>query len=149
MNHDENVIDCSVCFKWFVIEPDRPKAIRLRDDYENGLCELLAPDLFPSEMGNALLMAELGKGSKGIRIPPGGAALLLLQALTSLPIIFDAVPLLPRAQDIAKHYQRSIYDCLYVALAEREQCEFVTADDRVVNALQAGFPFVVSLASVP
>jgi predicted nucleic acid-binding protein len=36
-----------------------------------------------------------------------------------------------------------------VALAEREGCEFVTADDRLVRNLQAQFPFIVSLASIP
>jgi predicted nucleic acid-binding protein len=34
-------------------------------------------------------------------------------------------------------------------LAEREQCELVTADDRLVRALQAVFPFILPLASLP
>jgi len=42
-----------------------------------------------------------------------------------------------------------VYDCLYVALAEREGCEFVTADDRLVRNLQARFPFIVSLSTLP
>jgi predicted nucleic acid-binding protein len=140
------VIDCSVAFKWFVIEILRPKALVLRSDFDNGICDLLAPDLFPTEMANAFLMEEQKKIS---RILPGDAALLLVQALKSLPRILDAVPLLARAQEIAKPYRRSVYDCSYVAVAEREQCAFVTADDKLVNALQSAFPFVVSLASMP
>ncbi len=42
-----------------------------------------------------------------------------------------------------------VYDCLYVALAEREGCEFITADDRLVRALKPAFPFIISLASLP
>jgi predicted nucleic acid-binding protein len=42
-----------------------------------------------------------------------------------------------------------VYDCLYVALAEREGCELVTADGRLVRNLQPRFLFVVSLASLP
>jgi predicted nucleic acid-binding protein len=42
-----------------------------------------------------------------------------------------------------------IYDCLYVALAEREGCEFITADDKLSRNLQCKFPFVLSLASMP
>jgi predicted nucleic acid-binding protein len=42
-----------------------------------------------------------------------------------------------------------VYDCLYVALAEREGCELVTADDKLIENLQILFPFVVSLASLP
>ena len=41
------------------------------------------------------------------------------------------------------------YDCLYVALAEQENCELVTADDKLINALHRQFPFILSLASLP
>jgi hypothetical protein len=37
---------------------------------------------------------------------------------------------------------------LYVALAEREGIELVTADDKLIKNLQATFPFIVSLASL-
>jgi predicted nucleic acid-binding protein len=140
------VIDCCTAFKWFVVESNRAKALVLRDDYLNGACELLAPDLFPTEIANALLMAEQ---SKQPRIGPGEAGLFLALMLQTLPFLFDAVPLLPRAQEIALKYRRSVYDCLYVALAEREQCEFVTADDKLVSSLQTAFPFILPLASMP
>jgi predicted nucleic acid-binding protein len=42
-----------------------------------------------------------------------------------------------------------IYDCLYLALAERERCKHLTADDRLIRALQPTFPFITSLASLP
>jgi predicted nucleic acid-binding protein len=42
-----------------------------------------------------------------------------------------------------------VYDCLYIALAEREGCEFLTADDKLVKNLGAQLPYVVSLASLP
>lgn len=41
-----------------------------------------------------------------------------------------------------------MYDCLYVVLAEREGCDFVTADARLVNNLQTQFPFVVLPSSL-
>jgi len=40
-------------------------------------------------------------------------------------------------------------DCLYVALAEREGCELVTADSRLLNSLQPSFPALLDLASLP
>jgi predicted nucleic acid-binding protein len=70
---------------------------------------------------------------KASRIGPDDAAMFLAQALKALPKLFEAVALLPRAQEIAKLYRRSVYDCLYVALAELEQCDFVSADDKLVN----------------
>ena len=44
---------------------------------------------------------------------------------------------------------RRIYDALYVALAKRESCELLTADEKLVVNLKSDFPFVVSLASLP
>ena len=59
------------------------------------------------------------------------------------------LPLLPRAYEISSQARVGVYDCLYVALAEREQCQFVTADDKLIKNLQARFPFIVPLASLP
>jgi predicted nucleic acid-binding protein len=42
-----------------------------------------------------------------------------------------------------------IYDCLYITLAERQSCEFVTADDKLVQRLGPVFPFIVALSSLP
>jgi len=41
------------------------------------------------------------------------------------------------------------YDCLYVALAEREGCELVTADDKLLKNLRPTFPFILALSSMP
>jgi predicted nucleic acid-binding protein len=41
-----------------------------------------------------------------------------------------------------------VYDC-HVALAEREGCEFITADDKLLKKLGVQFPFIGSLASMP
>jgi len=38
---------------------------------------------------------------------------------------------------------------MYVALAERESCELVTADTRLINSLQPHFSFIKALASMP
>ena len=42
-----------------------------------------------------------------------------------------------------------VYDCLYVALAEQEKCELVTADTTLVRALQPTFSFIRTLSSFP
>ena len=49
-------------------------------------------------------------------------------------------PGLKRALDIASQARIGVYDCLYVALAERAGCELVTADDRLVRAPPANVP---------
>jgi predicted nucleic acid-binding protein len=144
----KTVIDCSAAFKWVVAEPDTDKAVRLRDDYRNGVLELIAPDLFPTEIANAILVAE-----RGGRIPSGQGAQLLITVLNTFPVLHPALPdLMPRAYAIAaqaRQTRMSVYGCLYVALAEREGCDLVTADDRLVRALQPQFPFIVPLSSLP
>jgi len=70
--------------------------------------------------------------------------------LTTLPAIHAALPdLTPRALEIAAKSSASVYDCLYVALAERESCELITADDKLVKKLQGQFPFIKHIGSIP
>jgi predicted nucleic acid-binding protein len=65
------------------------------------------------------------------------------------PLLHPFLPLLPRAFAISSAKRVGVYDCIYVALAEHQTCEMVTADDKLINALQKDFPFIVSLASMP
>ena len=46
-------------------------------------------------------------------------------------------------------HRRTVYDMLYVALSIREGCQFVTADERLVNALGGAIPNVIWLANWP
>jgi predicted nucleic acid-binding protein len=138
------VLDSSVGFKWVVIEPDTVKARRLRDDYRNAVHDLLAPDVLPVEVAHALT-----RGERQGRVPVAQGHLLMRDFLNSLPRIFSSLALLPRAYEISSQARIGVYDCLYVALAEREQCQFITADDRLVRSLQGQFPFLVALSSLP
>lgn len=138
------VIDTSVDIKTYVQEQDSAKAIRLRDEFNQGVHQIIAPDIFPTEMCNVLMILE-----RGGKIKPGDADLFFRQFLSQLPPLFAAVSLLPRALEIAKLFQQTVYDCLYVALAEREGYELVTADDKLVKAVQSALPFVISLSTLP
>jgi hypothetical protein len=54
-----------------------------------------------------------------------------------------------RALSIASRARIGVYDCLYVALAELEGCELVTADTRLLNSLQPTYPFIIPMTTVP
>jgi len=138
------VIDTSVDIKTYVQEHDSGKAVRVRNEYHQGVHQIIAPDIFPTEMCNVLMILE-----RAGKIKPGEANLFFRHFLSEIPPLFAAVPLLPRALDLAKRFQQTIYDCLYVALAERENYELVTADDKLVKAVRSALPFVVSLSSLP
>jgi predicted nucleic acid-binding protein len=138
------VLDSSVAFKWEVAEVHSDKAIQLRDETRQGLHELLAPDVFPTEIAHAITRAE-----RQGRLTSTQGASALTAVLTELPVLHPSLALLPRAYVLSSTVRIGIYDCLYVALAEREGCQFVTADAKLVTNLQAQFPFIVALASLP
>jgi predicted nucleic acid-binding protein len=138
------VLNSSVGFKWLVVEQHTDKANKLRDDLRNAVHEFLAPDVFPVEVTHALTRAE-----RQGRITTAEGALLFADLMTTLPKLDSSLPLLPRAYEISSQMRTGIYDCLYVAMAEREKCELITADDKLVKTLGPHFPFIVSLASLP
>lgn len=138
------VLDSSVALKWVLPEADSGRAIRLRDEYRNGLHELLAPDIFPPEIANALASAERQK-----RIRIGESYIYLNDVLSAAPAQRPSAPLLARAMEIAIASKRAVYDCIYLALAETEACELVTADDQFARGLRPSFPFIVSLVALP
>jgi predicted nucleic acid-binding protein len=138
------VVDSSVALKWVLPEIDTPRAVALRDDFRNGVHELLAPDVFAIEVAHALARAERRK----IIHPPEGTQ-KLTDVLGTLPVLHSYLPLLARAFEIASAARTGVYDCLYVALAEREACDLITADDRLIKNLQAQFPFIKALVTFP
>lgn len=138
------ILDSSVAFKWELTETDSDKADAIRVDFRNGIHQLVAPDIFNVEVAHALTRAE-----RQGRIAVGDARKLFLDILTTPPRFVPFQSLLLRAIDISSKMRVGVYDCVYVALAEQEQCELVTADTTMVNALQKDFPFIIPLASMP
>jgi predicted nucleic acid-binding protein len=138
------VLDSNIALKWVLTEADSDKARRLRSAYQNQVHDLLAPDVLPVEVAHGLVKAE----RRGI-IPQGDADRLLTNVLSTPPQLHTYLPLLKRALDIASPARIGVYDCLYVALAEREGCELVTADDRLLRALRPTFSFIIALGSLP
>jgi predicted nucleic acid-binding protein len=138
------VLDSSVAFKWEVAEADSDRATRLRDEARQGLHELLAPDVLPIEIAHALTRAE-----RQGRVSAADGWRLWLAVMADAPALHPHLPLVPRAYAISSTARVGVYDCLYLALAEREGCEFLTADDRLVRNLRPQFPFITPLASLP
>src|SRR5437868_12422725 len=91
------VLDSSVAFKWVVVETNSDKANLIRDDFRNGIHELLAPDVFPPELLHALTRAE-----RQGRIKEGQATILLSEIMTTPPQLYSSIPLLLRACDISE-----------------------------------------------
>ena len=103
------VLDSSVALKWSLAEVDSHKALRLRDDYRNGIHGLLAPDIFPSEIANGLASAERQR-----RIRTGESAVFLNDVLSTAPVLHHSSPLLIRAMEIAISTKQAVYDSIYL-----------------------------------
>ena len=138
------ILDASVAFKWLIAETDTPKALKLRDDFRNGAIELISPDFFPCEVIHTLTKAE-----RQGRITQKEGAKLFLDFVATLPQLEQSFPFLARAYTITSAVRIGVFDCVYVALAEQENCEMVTADTRLIRNLQTQFPFVKDLATFP
>jgi len=132
------VLDVSVAVKWALPsarEPLMDGALRLLTQYTEGEVEFIVPDVFWAELGNVLWR---GTRQQRWRRDQAEAFLVDMRARE-----FETVPsliLLPEALTIAFKCDRSVYDCLYVALAVESKTELITADERLANALAAHLP---------
>ena len=90
------VLDSNVALKWVLPEVDDAKAIRIRDEFGQGIHELLSPDVFPIEVDHSLARAER-RGD----IRQGEGAPKMADVFTYMPDLRPYLPLLPRAFSIA------------------------------------------------
>lgn len=135
--HAGYVVDASVLVKWFMDEEDRDLALGLRELHTSGRSTVFVSELTFLEILNAIRY-----GSKATE-KDGAEALHVLQNLhlQVKPIEFDT---LRKANAIAWGYKITIYDALYVALAEQVGYPLITADDVMVKKLK-GHSIVVPL----
>jgi predicted nucleic acid-binding protein len=119
------VIDASIVVKWVVQEDGTPQALVLRQK-----AKLIAPELLVAECANILWKKvqrrELSKDE----------ALFAARLLQGADIeLLPTRSLLHAATRIAIDLEHPAYDCLYLALAIETDCQFVTADERLLRRL--------------
>jgi predicted nucleic acid-binding protein len=118
------IVDASVAVKWLA-EETGSKDARARG---NGDEELIAPELVIAEVGNAF-WKKCRDGILGRAQAADG--------LRQLPRLFHRLhpdtTLSERALEIAHGARHPIYDCFYIALAERENAPLITADERQLD----------------
>ena len=137
--HQGYVIDASVLTKWFVEhdEPDRDQALGLKDLHVEGRSTIHVTELTFLEVLNAIRFGSRAKEEHGARAIAGLEELHLEVSNTDFQ-------LLRKANAIAWAYKITIYDALYVALAEQLGFPLITADDAMVKKLK-GHSIVVPL----
>ncbi|MDX2238488.1 MAG: type II toxin-antitoxin system VapC family toxin [Hyphomonadaceae bacterium] len=120
-------VDASVVLAVLLEEADRPAV----DAMLSGRT-LIAPEFMIVEVGNALW-----KAVRRNRFNPQRVGALLDGARTMVGRRTHDAALVDHAVSMALSLNHPIYDCLYLALAERMQAELVTLDKRLV-ALGSG-----------
>ena len=120
------VVDASVACKWFVEETGSEAADRLLAS-DLGL---VAPELIVPEVCSAL-WRKSGSGE----IDDAQAAAAVDDLLGFFDELVPAAGLAPRALAIARALAHPVYDCFYVALAERIGAPVITAEGALVRRL--------------
>jgi predicted nucleic acid-binding protein len=131
------VVDASIAAKWVVQESGTSEALALRKH------ALLAPDLLVAECAN-IFWKKTVRGEMTPEEASAAAALLERADIELAPMRTLMAP----ATTWAIRLNHAAYDCVYLALAEREGVAFATADlSFVAKVRQAGAtPSVMSLA---
>lgn len=118
------VVDASVAIKWFVEEnltAEADEALRRSDS-------LFAPDLIVTEVTNIAWKKAI-RGELEAEQAKFIAASIHQGQLDLVP----STMIHQRALDIGLEIEHSIYDCLYLALAEWLESPLVTADQRLIG----------------
>lgn len=123
------VIDASIMVKLFVVEEHSDTSERV----VNQAIELLAPDLLWAEVASVLWKKVNRK-----QISATDAAAIYGDMLRFPILTSSNGELAASALALAMQTGRSVYDCLYLALAIRENIPFLTGDERLVHALAGG-----------
>lgn len=133
------VVDASVAVKWFSNEQHTDRALHLKTMYETGRIDLLAPELFPYEVSNAL---RYNPGFGVVDVKKAFKAIEDLQ-LTYYPLLGEVANL---SVELAYTYGLSLYDAAYVAVASISASLYYTADTDVVRKVAK--PFVRGIAEI-
>lgn len=126
------VVDTSVMFKWFVGygESGLDEAWALLRGHQCGESTLIAPASAALEMAN--LLSYTGIASVDAQV-------FLAEFERAHIVIFDITPeRLRHALDCAHAYRMTVYDAMFLELAQEHHCPLVTADRRAFGDLPAG-----------
>jgi predicted nucleic acid-binding protein len=118
------VVDASVAAKWVFKEPNSDRALAL----VGSVAIVGAPSIIVAELGN-IAWKRVRRGVWGAQDAPASVQF----AVDLFTIIVPIEELWKDAVRLALRTDHPIYDCFYLALAQREQASFVTADTRLAQ----------------
>lgn len=130
MPRETLVVDAPVAIKWLVQEDGSEAADALN------VCNLVAPALIRVEVANVLRTMA----ARASIAAAEAADLFALFLAAPVDLVEHDDALETRALALALALKHPVYDCLYLAVAERAGVPLVSADRRFLRAL-VGTPF--------
>jgi len=119
------VLDASVAVAWVAGTPFDPYAATVQTHVANGW-RAIVPSLWQLEVANALLMVERRGVLTAADVDRG---LLDLETFLASRAEVDQIPVAMRpAADLARRFQLTVYDAVYLELAKRETLPLATLD---------------------
>ena len=118
------VLDASVIIKWFLKEENSESALQFKEDFISGKIDIAIPDLALYEICNVLRFKPNINEEAAKNILPGLFNL-------GLEIITPSSRLLTESFHLSFATGLSIYDCVYLALANELEAKLITADKRI------------------
>lgn len=115
------VSDASIILKFIFEEQHTPLALQLRENHITGEEKISAPELLYYELANVLTTKVL------ISAKNASSALAEIFNLEIETFTLGVEEFLSSIS-ISRKYKISVYDASYVILAERLNCDFITAD---------------------
>jgi len=132
------VVDASLALKWVLREDLSREANAIFHAWTENNDELLVPDLFLFEVAHVLYRKQR---SGPFSLEHSWLAFLSIRGRVTLRALTPLDTF--RAFQIGNMTDRpDAYDAHYLALAEREECQYWTADERFWNATKGSFPRV-------
>jgi len=138
------VVDANILIAFGLAdEPLHTQANQILSAWQTAGERLTAPRLFRSEI-TAVVRKVVYQG----RMTPEQGRTMLAQLLIYPVEFHEDDALLKEAYELAVRFNRPrAYDSQYMALADRLQCDFWTADERLVNSTQGQFSRIRWLGS--
>lgn len=126
------VVDSSVVFKWFRQEHDElhvPVAVAILEKHLQADLDVCVPDLLFYEIGNVL------KNKKDLTTESTEQILEDLFNIGFTVYCID-LPFAQMAFRVAADFDVTFYDACFVALAQELDCDFITADKKLYDAVK-------------
>ena len=123
------VLDASVILKWFLEEEYSDVALKIRENFYREIYRIIEPDFLLYEFVNVLRYNPVYTEEDVVK-----AVNSLIEA--DIDIVLPTVELLEVAVNIAKRYDVTVYDAIYIALAKLISGVYITADKKLYEKVK-------------